>query len=55
MYQIEAQLGGDLFREPPPGVYSQQVRCPRCSGTGTVAIVAALILAIAIAVWKFGT
>lgn len=54
MYQIEAQLGGDYFREPPTGCHSWKVRCPRCGGAGTIQkIIAAILVALAIAGWFF--
>lgn len=47
MYQIEAQLGGDFFREPPAGCHSQKVTCPRCAGSGTIQKVIVAIIAAA--------
>jgi len=50
MYQIEAQLGGDFFREQPTGCHSWKVKCPRCGGAGAIQkIIAAILVAIAIA------
>lgn len=52
MYQTEAQLGGDYFREKPDCL-CQKVPCPRCDGAGKIAKIVTLILAAAIAFYCF--
>lgn len=54
MWQIEAQLGGDYFREKPAACHSWKVSCPRCGGAGAIKkIIAVILAAMALFYWCF--